>query len=409
MDSADAEYEIPADPAQSCGRKTSFLETYATSYSKISLDFNGERLVYMPLALYDKDKATKCNKIKVRSACFAITYEPDGSIGITLYDKDTPSKGRATFEVKPDGSIVGMHREYALIRERYPTRKGSVVIPTRIRDRLATFKARARSCLAQSRASLCALSLEAVAENTALERLRYERYPRTLTTNSVKADWVEFHEAFARLNGMPRVIDRIMRENEVGSTSPYEVSDATIDASALSFGVRQLDIGSNDEAKRIFTKNLAEYKRSSEWDNIVEVKDFVYQVKFQQPIRRYSVSELLLLHRAVPVLNNAFRLAAAKQRYNDHHERYLSDETAEYSRLRARCPFDQSAYLALVAIDRRNQAPRSYREILSKASEFCQKGLPIQQIEIEITKSYGKYVYRANNIRKIVRETGLVQ
>lgn len=389
-----------------CGYGSSFLNTYSNPKSHLSLPIGPNTHRLIPLALYDKDQPHKCNRIKVRSACFQVISRSNESATVRLFDKDAPGKGAATFVVSQDGTIKGMHREYALIHRDFNTRDGkTIVLPTRMRDRIAKFKEQARSCTRGEKSKLCRSSLEAVAENAALERLRAERFVRTLDEREIGADWTAFHRSMGALRGVENIIQNIMVKNEVGSTSPYEVSDATIGGSGLSFGVRQLDIGANKDAKAIFTRNLADFSEAPDWRTRARQKRFLYGRSFQRPIRKYTVAQLLMLHESVPTLNKAMRSTNAQRRYNEHHKQFLAREARHYASLRQRCLFKDSPFLALAAIDRRNQTG-SDAAIVAKVERHCNDGTPVAQVEEEVLNEFGSFRKRAANIRDLITAEG---
>jgi len=61
---------------------------------------------------------------------------------------------------------------------------------------------------------------------------------------------------------------------------------------------------------------------------------------------------------------------------------------------------EDSPFLALIAIDRRNQREEDYETKLRKRSRrFAARNTPVAAIEAEITNFYGKYTERADKIR----------
>lgn len=393
------------DARAHCGKKTSFLDTYGLGRNVVSVSAGGATHRFLALALYDKTSAPKCNQAKVRSACFDPPAVRDGKTVVALYDQDTPSKGKATFTFDANGNPVEKHAEYALIRADFPYRGKRLQIATRIRDSVKGFQETTKSC-AHPASRLCLTNKEAVAENVALERLRIDRFLH-VPSNAVTADRERFNRKFGALTGMQAIIKEMLLSTELGSVSPYELSDATKGGSALSFGARQLDIGGNGSAKTIFSANLREFAQNGLWAERREHKAFIYTPRFQAPIQGYRVRQLYLMHDAMPALQEMMRSASALDRLDDHHSTFLRDEAKRYAELRQRPCFRDSPFLALAAIDRNNQRPADLNDIKSAVAAMCSRGESLDAIEARVTRFYGDYTYRARNIRKLIERRNL--
>jgi hypothetical protein len=390
----------------SCGKKTSFLDTYKLDNNVISVPVGGATYKFLALALYDKTSAPRCNRIKVRSACFDPPAMHDGKMQIELYDRDTPSKQRVRFTLDRDGNPLERYPEYALVRAQFGVGRKRVFIPTRIRNGVSAFQEAARSCAGNPDSKLCLSNKEAVAEGVALERLRADRFIQ-IAEPAANQDKDKFKARFAGVAGMQAVIQDMMVRTELGRLSPYELSDATKGGSALSFGVRQLDIGGNDTAKEIFSDNLDDFAKNAAWNGRKEHKTFIYGASFQNPIRNYRVRQLFLMHDAMPTLQDLMRTPAAEVRLDDHHRDFLRKEAARYQQLRSRKCFQQSPLLALMAIDRRNQVPADYQKILDTVADRCRQETPVPAIEDEVAGMYGDYTSRPKKIRELIRDRNL--
>jgi len=408
-----ASESVPAS-TQTCGRGTSFLNTYRQGVNSVSVSAGGRTFRFLPLALYHKPDATHCDRIKIRNACYEIVQSP-GNVSIRLFDRDTRSKGSAEFAILrdghvstfPDGRASGVHREFALVRSEYTTSAGNrIVIPDRITERIEAFKAKAQSCAgAAARSRRCLSGLEAAAENIALERLRAERFAN-LSTEDVRRDRAEMARLIGAMGEDYKVIHEMMLRNELGpAKSPYGLADAGVENSGLSFGVRQLDIGrDNEDAERIFTENLAEFAAAPDWSRLAAHRRFVYSPSFRAPVRKYTVVQLALLHEAVPTLDKMMRTDRARRRYDAHHRKFLTQKARYYAALRKKCLFKEGPYLALAAVDRLNQLAKFHDRVLQKVSGHCRQRSPVQQAEADVAGSFGRYRYRSDNIRNIVRE-----
>lgn len=397
------------DAGARCGKKTSFLDTYGLKDNVVSVSIGGRTHKFLALALYDKNRAPKCNQIKVRNACFDPPTVKDGKTVVELYDQDTSSKGRVTFTFDAQGNPVEKSTEYALIRADFPYKGKRLQMAARIHESVKGFEASAKSCAnprTKKAKELCLSNKEAVAENVALERLRVDRFLH-IASNLVNDDRTRFKGKFDGLSGMQAIIKEMLLSTELGSVSPYELSDATKGASALSFGARQLDIGGNTHAKAIFTANLKDYAQNPQWAERSEHKAFIYAPRFQTPIQGYRVRQLYLMHDAMPALQQMMREKSALDRLDDHHVTFLNEEAARYANLRTRACFKDSPFLALVAIDRNNQRPADYTTIVNTVAVMCRRGDSLETIEAEVTKIYGAYTYRARNIRKLIKARSL--
>ena len=207
LSAAAVEPPVVETTGENCGYYSSLLDTFETKSGSISVRVGTATFQFMPLALYDKNCPHKCNQIKVRTACMR-QIPARGGTEIELYDKDRTSKGRARFVISQDGVAQGitaegkpvLHREYALIRARFAKEN----IPARIRARINEFESRAASCKTRANRQLCTSSREAVAEATVLERLRAERFPRTIGAAEIASDWKVFNAGFANLAGISK-------------------------------------------------------------------------------------------------------------------------------------------------------------------------------------------------------------
>ena len=155
--------------------------------------------------------------------------------------------------------------------------------------------------------------------------------------------------------------------------------------------------------RKIFGANIRAYSASPDWQSFAEQKKFVYGPHFMAPIRKYTVPQLLLMHQAISLLDVAMRAPQATARYDADYKKYLRDEQDRYANLRKRCPFKESAFLALVAVDRFNQSPELYEKIIEHARVRCAEKAPIGDIEKEIEQFYGRYIKRAENIREMIK------
>jgi hypothetical protein len=387
----------------SCGKKTSFLNTYKLKNNIVTVTIGGIPRAFLALALYDKDSAPKCNQIKVRSACFK--PPGDGRVGVELYDVDTPSKGRVVFTFDGNGKPIEKYPEYALVRAQFGSKP--VVVRTRIGEAVKTFQEKAKSCAGDPDSKLCRGNREAVAENVVLERLRMERLA-SIGKPAVEQDYKKFNQRFSAVGGIEGIIQEMMMGTELGTLSPYELSDATKGRSGLSFGVHQLDIGSNDEAKAIFNKNRDDYARNPQWKDKRDHRTFIYGEAIKAPVQGYRVRQLFLVHDAMPTLQDMMRADAAMKRLEDDHRKFLRKGAETYAELRAKKCFQQSPFLALVAIDRRNQHPVDYDPIVDTVAARCEQRVPLPAIEDEITKFYGDYTKRADTIRALIRRKNLI-
>jgi hypothetical protein len=402
----DDDVYLVVDAKASCGKGTSFLDTHKARKNIVPITVGGTTHSFMALALYDKKSAPKCNQVKVRSACFDPPALRDGKTEIELYDKDTTSKQRVRFTFDKNGNPVEKHPEYALVRVNFIVGGNPVSMPTLIGEGLRVFRQNADSCKRTPRSDLCLSNQEAFAENVALERLRADRFT-PIGKDDSKQDKERFKARFGGVSGMQAVIQEMFIGTELGRLSPYELSDATKDASGLTFGVRQLDIGANPHAKDIFSKDRRDYEQNAQWKGKEAHKKFVSDPKFLAPIRNYRVQQLFLVHDAMPTLQDMMRTATAMARMDEHHQEFLHDNAVDYGKLRAEKCFADSPFLALVAIDRRNQREVDYEKIKKKVATLCDSNTPLAAIEDEIADFYGKYRDRADKIRQLIQRKNL--
>src|SRR5690349_7700607 len=71
-DEEPATFEATSDSRsarEDCGKSSSLLDTYEARSATIRVNIGKGNFVFSPLALYDKNRRVKCNKIKVRTAC----------------------------------------------------------------------------------------------------------------------------------------------------------------------------------------------------------------------------------------------------------------------------------------------------------------------------------------------------
>jgi hypothetical protein len=217
----------------------------------LTLDFNGTKRRVLPLMLTDKAGENNIVKHKVRTPCvtsvsktgrdafqIGVTARPDGQGPLMLLRVD--AEGRVLNPQDNPGTffVVGENSRGSRLIDRFQL----------IGSRLARF-----SCVIGETDQSCEYQFLNFAERQFSDEVRHQSHWPDAARR-------EHHTAVNRAveqasnDPLIRTLHRLIVANESSTISPFQIWDAVLADSGLSFGPHQWDIGINPDAQRILKR-----------------------------------------------------------------------------------------------------------------------------------------------------------
>ncbi len=365
---------LPAVPK--CGLEASLVDALPTAVQRISLG-NGSCLHVIPVMMTDKPDGFKCNAIRVRPACLAGVRQANGATIVTL------ATGRDRGAIKADITIPAEAVRHRPLMAK--TRSGPLLalLPTDMtigaqeRDALGFIKHYVEHTAAAcaGTATHCREQATYQADRAVGELMRRVWNPRPLLTRDERtADYRELLQSITARNlgrhdTEKKLFAKLIMQNEVSGSSPYQMLDAVIRNSGLSWGAHQIDIGANAQAEvDLFWDTLRRWRQAPGTGNYPHLRDAdKVRACLSQPMRNFFVDQIALLYGALPDLNKGFRSSMAKAAYHARFERYLDEEVARGVTLSGL--FKSSPFAWMYYIDQRNQRGATRANILKEMGE----------------------------------------
>lgn len=357
-----------------CGREAALSDSTPSLVSRVPLG-GGRCLHVLPLVMTDKTDGFTCNAVRFRPACVRGIASRDGKTYVTLGD------GRERTAITADIVIDGTPEHHQPVFARASQGPVFVLLPADVtisgdlRDSsgfLAHYVERTRETC-QGSAAHCREQALYQADRAAGELIRRVWTPRPLVAKEDrKKDFDEFAADIAardlgRFNKQKQLFARLILENEVSGSSPYQMLDAVIRNSGLSWGAHQIDIGANSgEEPKLFWDTLRAWRRAPGTGDYPSLrKADRHRACLSQPIRNMFTEHLSLLFEAVPDMTRGMRATASRDAYKKRFVAYLDEEVPEAARLKGL--FQHSPFAWIYFIDVRNQRgagkARKLREI----------------------------------------------
>jgi hypothetical protein len=396
-----AEY-VPADApitgrsAGRCGTGTRLINTYQSAHS---VPLGGR--TYVGYYLSDKTGSPKCNRIFVRSACIVDVSQESNGWKVVLSNGAGGQRGTVFIDWNGRPSAASSP-SFALLPANRRYKREDASVAQHIAKNVSDYQKAGAACR-NGMSGDCREQSDFLAQDVVLNMLRAYRFP-ALMRNQRMQDQADFDRHMLGLPRVQRAVNQMIVGNEVGKDySPYELRDATA-GSGLSFGARQLDIGVNQDARRIFREIVRETKlaRNPNLPRRIRIAlncpresaDAGRCETLERRIREYRVNLLSDLYRSVPVMNseNYFRSDFGRAAYDDHHRTYLNRSAAHIANLQQSSNFFASSWFgSLYMIDVENQYSGARRQALETRAKWLERrGYTVQQIEDDLVAQLQK-------------------
>lgn len=294
----------------------------------LTLDFNGIKHRVLPLMFTDKTGDDNLLNHKVRTPCVLSVSRAGQDYLIALTTRIDPPGISAVLRVDAEGRLLNLQDNAGIFYVVGENSRGNRAI-----DRFAFDKARLQrfTCLLHETAQECEYQFLNYAERVFSDEVRHQSFwPDPGRRNH--------HEALDR-EIATRIADpvilamhRLIIANESATISPFQLWDAVLGDSGLSFGPHQWDIGINPDAQRIFAA-LVDLGHLQ--------KEFPAPGIYFKSVRRFSTGELKEIYLTAAHLNAVMQSPAGEEMLIGEYIKWL--ETAALSRPRASLPFLNSA------------------------------------------------------------------
>jgi hypothetical protein len=349
--------EVPA-----CGLTKNYLDVFPKAVRRIDLG-DGKCLHVLPVMLSDKKDGFKCNAVKARPACIAGVRREGGSTIVTLAGGTEPGALRADVIVPPEPKhhvpLIAKSQAGPLMA----LVPADVTISGDPRDSQGFLQHHVNYTLAACTGSNadCREQAGYQADRAVGELLRRVWNPRPLVPSEErKADFKRLIDRMlsadlGRNEREKKLFAKLIIENEVSASSPYQVLDAVIRNSGISWGAHQIDIGANEPAEvSLFWDTLRRWRQSPGTGDYPKLRQAdALRACLSQPIRNYFVDHIALYFGALPDMNKGLRSEQGKASYDARFKAYLDEEISLALALKGL--FKKSPFAWLYFADQRNQ------------------------------------------------------
>lgn len=216
----------------------------------LPLGFGGENRRVLPLMMTDKPGGGQILKVKVRTACvLSITHE-GREVLLHVTTRLDPPGIEATLRVNAEGQLLNPADNRGIFYVVGENSRGNRAI-----DRFALLETRLNrfTCLPHESAAACDYQFLNYAERLFADEVRHQ----SVLPDSQRT---AHHEAVDRAvrkaiqDPLLLALHKLIVANESATISPFQIWDAVLGDSGLSFGPHQWDIGINPQGQRIFRK-----------------------------------------------------------------------------------------------------------------------------------------------------------
>lgn len=289
----------------------------------LTLDFGGTRRRILPLLVTDKPGDDHILKIKVRTPCVTSVKREGGTYLIGVTTRIDPPGTRATLRVDAEGRLLNLAQNAGLFYVVGENSRGYRPIDrfALIRSRLGRF-----TCRLGETEQECEYQFLNYAERVFSDEIRHQAFWPDPDRRR-HHDRLQAAIAARVKDSLTLALHRLIIANESATISPFQVWDAVLADSGMSFGPHQWDIGINPEAQRIFRAFL----KAAGGKPAIRAPD-----RYLKSVRRFSTRELKEFLLAVPALDRALRSPAGQRTIVSEYVKWL--ETEALSRARAALP-----------------------------------------------------------------------
>jgi hypothetical protein len=265
----------------------------------LSLDFNGQSRRILPLLLTDKPGEDHILKHKVRTACVLSASKSGPDYLLELTTRIDPPGTIATLRVDAEGRVLNLAGNEGLFYVVGENSRANRQIDRFefVRTRLSRF-----TCMISETREECEYQFLNYAERVFSDEIRHQAF----WPDALRRDHhTSLNEEIAARISDPLLLTlhKLIIANESATISPFQLWDAVLADSGLSFGPHQWDIGINADAQRIFT-SLA--LMPSLQPRLPEPE------RFFKSVRRFSTGDLRDMLLLAPEVNAAMQSPAAR-------------------------------------------------------------------------------------------------
>ena len=366
---ADCETEIQIAPA--CGLTANFLDVLPGSVHRILLP-GGKCLHVLPVMLTDKTDGFKCNATKARPACVRNVREENGATVVTL------AGGTAANALSADIIIPADPKHHVPLMAKSTAGPLMALVPADVTIAGDTHDSAGfiqhyvdhTTDICQGTKAYCREQAGFQVDRAMGELMRRVWNPRPLVPKTERdADFKGLIDGvlggnLGRNDREKKLFAKLIIENEVSASSPYQILDAVIRNSGVSWGAHQIDIGANDGSEvTLFWDTLRRWRKAPGTGDYPKLRAADAQkVCMSQPIRSYFVDHIALLYDSVQDMNKGFRSDLGKASYDARFKSYLDEEVSRALALKGL--FKKSPFAWLYFIDQRNQRGPSVGDAL---------------------------------------------
>jgi hypothetical protein len=214
----------------------------------LTLDFNGVKRRVLPLLLTDKPGEDNLLKHKVRTPCVLAIKKLGSDYLIDVTTRLDPPGTTAALRVDSEGRLLNLKDSAGLFYVVGENSRGNRLIDRFdfVRGRLGRF-----TCLLGETEKECEYQFLNYAERVFSDEIRHQSF---WPDANRRTHHQELADAIAARITDPLILKlhRLIVANESAIISPFQIWDAVLADSGMSFGPHQWDIGINPDAQRIF-------------------------------------------------------------------------------------------------------------------------------------------------------------
>ncbi|MEQ1695112.1 MAG: hypothetical protein ABL901_04650, partial [Hyphomicrobiaceae bacterium] len=371
--------DLPEVPA--CGLEASFVDALPGAMRRITLG-GGKCLHVIPVMLTDKPDGFSCNAVKARPAC-VVGVRQDGTATIV-----TLAGGRDANALKAEIKIPTDPVRHKPLMAKSRSGPLMALIPADMtvggneRDAQGFLRHYVDHTLATCVGSVAHCREQATyqGDRAVGELMRRVWNPRPLLSREDRT--ADYQELIGRVVGgdlgrfdrEKKLFAKLIMQNEVAGSSPYQMLDAVIRNSGISWGAHQIDIGANASSEvDLFWDTLRRWRKAPGTGDYPKLRDAdKVRACLSQPIRNFFVDQLALFYGALPELNKGFRSGLGKASYEARFKTYLDEEVARGVALGGL--FKKSPFAWMYYIDQRNQRGATRANALKVIGEDMSAG-----------------------------------
>lgn len=323
----------------------------------------GRCLHVIPVMLTDKPDGFTCNAVKARPACIVNVRNEGAKTIVTL------AGGRESNALKAEVTIAAEPVRHMPLMAKSRAGPLMALIPADMtvggqeRDAQGFLRHYIDHTLTTcvGSATHCREQATFQADRAVGELMRRVWNPRPLLSREDRT--TDYQDLISRvLSGDLGRFDRekklfakLIMQNEVSGSSPYQMLDAVIRNSGVSWGAHQIDIGANEAGEvNLFWDTLRRWRKAPGTGDYPKLRE-ADQVRacLSQPIRNFFVDHLALLYGSLPDMNKGFRSQMGKASYEARFKTYLDEEVSRGVALGGL--FKKSPFAWMYYVDQRNQ------------------------------------------------------